>query len=56
MFARNAEKKMSNKSQKKNAASRYGFLPDVEYLENYFALFDSSTQMPRKVCRTDWKD
>lgn len=32
---------MSNKSQKKNAASRYGFLPDVEYLENYFALFDS---------------
>ena len=41
MFARNAEKKMSNKSQKKNAASRYGFLPDVEYLENYFALFDS---------------
>ena len=41
MFARNAEKKMSDKPQKKNAASRYGFLPDVEYLENYFALFDT---------------
>ena len=48
MFARNAEKKMSDKPQKKNAASRYGFLPDVEYLENYFALFDTFDEAAKK--------
>ena len=41
MFVRNAEKKMSDKPQKKNAASRYGFLPDVDYLVTYFDLFDT---------------
>lgn len=48
MFVRNAEKKMSDKPQKKNAASRYGFLPDVEYLENYFALFDTFDEAAKK--------
>lgn len=39
---------MTDKPQKKDATSRYGFLPDVEYLENYFALFDTIDDTAQK--------
>lgn len=39
---------MTDKPQKKEATNRYSFLPDVEYLENYFALFDTFDERAQK--------
>lgn len=39
---------MTDKPQKKEATNRYSFLPDVEYLENYFALFDTIDDTAQK--------
>lgn len=40
---------MTDKPLKKDTPNRYGFLPDVVFLENYFALFDTIDDAAQKT-------